>query len=379
MPAKKRYKTKYAGVYYIHGTTAKGEQYEKIYYIRYRKGGKSIEEKAGRQYQDDMTPARASGIRSDRIDGKQLSNREKREIASKYNKRWTIERLWEEYRLHLSDGGSRTDRSRWRLHLQYRYGQKEPKDLHQLEIDRMRINLLKKRSPQTVKHCLTLLKRIINFGVNRGLCQPLKFKINMPLVDNIKTEDLSPKQMRSLIKVLQTTPYQTASVMMKIALYTGLRRGEIFKLKWDHVDFNRGFIHIVKPKGKKNQKVPLNSDARKLFKSIAHSKSRYIFPARGGGPRKSIAKDVREIREVAGLPKDFRPFHGLRHVYATMLASSGQVDLYTLQKLLTHKSPEMTQRYAHLRDDALKRASDLTGDIIDQTVGQKKMVIGSKK
>jgi integrase len=47
-----------------------------------------------------------------------------------------------------------------------------------------------------------------------------------------------------------------------------------------------------------------------------------------------------------------------------MLASSGQVDMYTLQKLLTHKSPQMTQRYAHLRDDALKRASELAGDII---------------
>ena len=39
-----------------------------------------------------------------------------------------------------------------------------------------------------------------------------------------------------------------------------------------------------------------------------------------------------------------------------MLASSGEVDLYTLQKLLTHNSPEMTQRYAHLADEALHRA-----------------------
>ena len=56
--------------------------------------------------------------------------------------------------------------------------------------------------------------------------------------------------------------------------------------------------------------------------------------------------------------------HGLRHVYASMLASSGEVDLYTLQKLLTHKSPLMTQRYAHLRDDALKQASEVAGNII---------------
>jgi len=41
------------------------------------------------------------------------------------------------------------------------------------------------------------------------------------------------------------------------------------------------------------------------------------------------------------------------------------VDIYTLQKLLTHKSPVMTQRYAHLRDEALRGASDIAGQIID--------------
>ena len=56
-----------------------------------------------------------------------------------------------------------------------------------------------------------------------------------------------------------------------------------------------------------------------------------------------------------------------------MLASSGKVDLYTLQKLLTHKDPRMTQRYAHLRDEALKRASNLAGDLINAAVnGQDK-------
>jgi site-specific recombinase XerD len=76
---------------------------------------------------------------------------------------------------------------------------------------------------------------------------------------------------------------------------------------------------------------------------------------------------VNRIKENAGLPKDFRALHGLRHVYASMLASSGKVDLYTLQKLLTHKSPIMTQRYAHLRDEALKEASKIAGDIIRES------------
>ena len=54
-----------------------------------------------------------------------------------------------------------------------------------------------------------------------------------------------------------------------------------------------------------------------------------------------------------------------------MLASSGEVDLYTLQKLLTHKSPQMTQRNAHLRDEALKRASNLAGELIDEVMNGK--------
>jgi len=55
-----------------------------------------------------------------------------------------------------------------------------------------------------------------------------------------------------------------------------------------------------------------------------------------------------------------------------MLASSGQVDMYTLQKLLTHKSPLMTQRYAHLRDEALKKAASLAGKIVEKAGAQDK-------
>ena len=75
---------------------------------------------------------------------------------------------------------------------------------------------------------------------------------------------------------------------------------------------------------------------------------------------------MKRIKEKADLPHDFRMFHGLRHVYASQLASSGKVDLYTLQTLMTHKSPLMTQRYAHLRSDTLMQASNVISDIIKQ-------------
>lgn len=67
------------------------------------------------------------------------------------------------------------------------------------------------------------------------------------------------------------------------------------------------------------------------------------------------------IRTNAGLPNDFRPMRRLRHVFASTLASSGKVDMYTLQKIPTHKTPAMVQRYAHLRDNAVQPTSEVAG------------------
>lgn len=64
--------------------------------------------------------------------------------------------------------------------------------------------------------------------------------------------------------------------------------------------------------------------------------------------------------------------HGLRHAYASMLASSGKVDMYVLQKLMTHKSPSMTQRYTHLRDEALKNGAGQIDDIFKQQESEDK-------
>jgi integrase len=88
-----------------------------------------------------------------------------------------------------------------------------------------------------------------------------------------------------------------------------------------------------------------------------------------------INKAVNKIKKATGLSEDFRPLYGLRHTYASMLASSDKVDIYTLQKLMTHESPDMTQRYAHLKDDALRQAADLAGDIINDAINQNCTII----
>lgn len=154
-----------------------------------------------------------------------------------------------------------------------------------------------------------------------------------------------------------------AANIMRMALFTGMRRGELFKLKWSDIDFERGFITIRDPKGGVSQKIPLNDQAGEVRKNHPGT-AEHVFVRSDGKPFTDIRRRVNPFKETAGIGPSFQALRGLRHVYASVLASSGQVDMYTLQKLLTPKFPLMTQRYAHLRDESLKRASALAGSII---------------
>lgn len=377
MPVQKRHKIKkYPGVYYIEGKAIGSNKTERIYYIMYRKNGKLIEEKVGRQFQDDMTPAKAASIRVKRIEGDQLSNKEKRQLEEQKKKaeasKWTIDRLWDEYKKQRPDSKSlKVDQGRYEIYLKDKFGSKEPHEIVQLEVHRLRVTLLKKRMPQTVKHVLALLKRIAKFGEDKGLCQGFRFNVDLPKVNNQKIEDLTPEQLASLLKAIEEDSNIQAGNLMKMVLFTGMRRSECFRLKWKHINFETGFITLEAPKGGVDQKIPLNKEARHLLENHQRTESEYVFPGRGGNRRTDIKHQVNRIKEAAGIPRGFRALHGLRHVYASMLASSGKVDMYTLQKLLTHKSPQMTQRYAHLRDEALKSASDLAGEIIGEAMKNK--------
>ena len=372
----KRNKTEYPGIFYREADRIGGKGKEKVFYIVFKKNGKILEEKVGRQYADDMTAAKANGIRADRIEGRRKSKKEQREAikaaklaaADKY----TLNRLWEEYEKTKTDSKAlKTDKSRFDKHIKPVLGGKEPHEIIRLDVDRLRVKLSKKLKPQTVKHVLALMKRIIHFGAKRQLCRELSFPVDTIKVDNRTTEDLTADQLRSLLKAIGESIDTEAANIMRMALFTGMRRGELFKLQWKDVDFERGFIDIRHdPKGGKSQKIPLNDEARQVLES--HPRTAINVFVRGDGkPFTDISRRVNPIKKAAGIGAGFRTLHGLRHVYASMLASSGQVDMYTLQKLLTHKSPITTQRYAHLRDDTIRNASNLAGRIIGQAAKEK--------
>jgi integrase len=359
-----RHPTKYPGVFYREAKRIGGPGIERIYYVVFKRDGKVIEEKAGRQYADDMTEARAARYRAERIENKRLSRKEIR--AARETKRWTIDRLWNDYKAKRSELKSLTrDESRYRHDLKTTFGQKEPCEISPLDLDRLRLRL-KKQAPATIRNVLELLRRIINHGASRNLIEPLKFKIKLPKVNNETTEDLTPEELARLLKALDEDYDTMAANLMRLALFTGMRRGELLGLAWDAVDFERGFIMIRDPKGGRDQVIPLNGAARAVLENHPRDpESPWVFPGRREGKHVTeMRESINRIRKAAELPAGFRPLHGLRHVYASLLASSGQVDMFTLQKLLTHKSPMMTQRYAHLRDDALRRASEVAAEIV---------------
>ena len=358
----------YAGVYYIEVPRAAGYGTEKVYYIRYRKQGKLIEEKVGGQYRDNMTAAKAASIRGQRMEGKDASNEEKRAAirAAKVEEesRYSFNKLWMLFEEAKSANRTvKDDRIRYNLHIAPSLGTKSIPELTVHDIDKLRVKLEKAgKSPQTVKHVLTLVKRMLNFALRRGYVEsiPGTLHITMPTVDNKVTENLTADQVQKLLQALDEEADQVQASLVRLALFTGMRRGALLNLQWNDLDFERGFITLRGDvaKKQKTETIPMNEQARAILTALPQTKSPYVFPGRyDDKPRGNISPMLKRVREKVGLPESFRPLHGLRHSFASWLASSGEVSMYELQKLLTHSSPQLTQRYAHLHDDALKKAS----------------------
>jgi len=370
--------TGYAGVHFVEVPRAAGYGPEKVYYIRYRKQGRLIEEKVGGQFRNNMTAAKAASIRGVRLEGKELSNEEKRtavrtakvaeESHYSFNKLWSLFEEAKNANRTLND-----DRIRFNLHIAPSLGTKSIPELTIHDIDRLRAKLEKAgKSPQTVKHVLTMVKRLLNFALHKGYVEsiPGTLHITMPTVDNKVTENLTPEQAQNLLHALDEEPDQSQASLVRLALFTGMRRGALLNLQWNDLDFERGFITLRGDVAKKQKTeiIPMNDQARAVLDDLPRTSSPYVFPGRfDDKPRCNLTPMLKRVRKKAGLPESFRPLHGLRHSFASWLANSGKVSMYELQKLLTHSSPLMTQRYAHLHDDALRKASGVAGALFSQT------------
>jgi integrase len=222
--------------------------------------------------------------------------------------------------------------------------------------------------PQSIKHAIALFRRVVRHAKKH--IHGFEIKIDdysVPKVNNEVTEDLTQEQYQRLLSVLQsdkvTVEGKTVKInravadIMLLILNTGMRRGEVLKLQWQHVNFDRGTILLKEPKGGKDVLLPMNTGAREVLMRQKKT-SMYVFPNPQGGKRSHINVQARKIRDLAGLPKDFRPLHGLRHYYATELASKG-VDITVISELLGHKSVGITMRYVNARDEKKRMAVEL--------------------
>ena len=376
MSISKRGRTKYPGVTFRWKERLDGSGDERVYYIRYRRGGrgfKEIEEPVGRE-SEGMTAAKANKIRAMRAAGVEQSNTERRaeDEAARLsgNGPLTFARLWMLYQ-DVNSGKTSivADASRYHKHIEGRIASQIVEELTTSDVDSLRASMTRKGlAPQTVKHVLALVRRLIRFGIKRGLCtMPGSLHFEMPKVDNECTESLTDEQLAAYLKALDDEPDQDAAGLLRLALVTGMRKGALLALRWTDCDFERGLITLQGASAKKGKTdfIPMTTAARAILEAVERTASPYIFPGKDGGQRQDFRRMARRVRDKAGLPKDFRPLHGLRHAYASMLISSGKVDLYSLQKLLTHSNPAMTQRYSHLRDEALRKAASAIDDCMN--------------
>ncbi len=365
MPRQRRHKTRYSGVFVV--DLSSGDQ---TFYIRFKKEGKLIEERAGRKKQG-LTGAKANQLRADRMTGKSETNAEKRARLLSQAGRLRISGIWKEYLRNKGDKlkGLRTDENRYRNHIAKTFGRKFPDDLVPLDIDRLESTIAKTHTVKTVGNVLELLKRIINFGMAKQLCPLLTFKIRIPSVDNKRIEVLTDEQFSNLNNVWDEYPDQHIVNMHRLIAWTGMRPSEPCRLKWEDIDTELGLLNKVDTKSGKNSQLRLSKTVTQILESqrtlldnspTAMAVSEFVFPRSDGKKREpdSWRKYVKEICNRAGIPKTFRPNYCLRDTIATTMLSNG-ASLDEVGYQLGHEpgSP-MMKRYARFVTEAQQRIVD---------------------
>ena len=146
--------------------------------------------------------------------------------------------------------------------------------------------------------------------------------------------------------------------MVLLALNTGLRRGELFSLKWSDVDLDSKILTVVATSAKSGQtrRIPLNEEALAVLTAWRNRQGNaegLVFPGADGARLTNITKSWNGVIKIAKL-SGFN-FHDLRHTFASRLVQKG-VDLNTVRTLLGHSEIATTLIYAHLAPDNLRAA-----------------------
>lgn len=210
---------------------------------------------------------------------------------------------------------------------------------------------------------LRILKSALAYATDKGwIAENPASKVKLPPTGS-RERFLSGAELEALGSALDRAEaeglHPHALNIIRLLALTGARRGEIERLTWAQVDFDRGAVVLEDTKTGRAA-WPLSRPALQLLEALPREAgSPFVFPAtRGDGyylGLNQVWPKVRAMAELEGVR-----LHDLRHSFASVGASGG-VGLPVVGKLLGHKQASTTQRYSHIADDPLRAAADQVG------------------
>ncbi|MBA3320474.1 MAG: site-specific integrase [Pyrinomonadaceae bacterium] len=208
------------------------------------------------------------------------------------------------------------------------------------------------RSPATVNRELSILPKIFSLAFDAELVDenPCRRVKNLRIT-NLCGHCLTTEEEQSLFAALAGSEWVSHIVLF--ASHTGMRRGEIFNLRWFDIDLTRETVHVRQSKNGKARAVPMNETIKSLLQGLPKT-SEYVFPSpKTGGRVMDVGRQFERAVKEAGL-ENFR-FHDLRHTAATRMADAG-VDPFTLAYIFGWSDIRMAMRYTHATNATMRQA-----------------------
>lgn len=372
------HKSKWPGVYFyeVSSSSYNGKP-DRCFCFTFKVGGKKIWKHVGR-LSEGYGPEIAAEYRARTLVGltegtEILTPKEEREDSLSSDK--TIKEIADSY-FEIKTGsakGIETDRNRYEKHILPQFGSKRVSEIKPFDVAQYTKKISASKKPGTVWNILEMLRRLVNYGFKMQMCPRLNFDLEMPRKDNEKVEYLTPAESKRFLKVIREWEDKDVGRMLQVAYFTGMRRGEIFKLEERDLDFELCMITLRDPKGGKSQSIGMSDTVKVIFLEQIYANHRrypkaevkFIFPGKGGTKRVDCSA-VDRIRKAAELPENFRPFHGLRHNFGVMLANSGKFSINDISEALTHKNLDFTKkRYAQFLPGTLVKIGNDAAKILE--------------
>jgi integrase len=196
------------------------------------------------------------------------------------------------------------------------------------------------RELNTISHAIELASREWGLWVPRN---PVKL-VRRPPVPRGRTRRLKEGEEQRLLEACDRGRTPLLKPLIIIAIETGMRRGELLDLRWEHVDLKRGIAHLPLTKNGDSRDVPLSRRAVRTLQELrtAGAKQERVFPMTGNAVRLAFE----HLRVRAGMT-DFH-FHDLRHEAISRLFELG-LNIAEVSAISGHRELKMLQRYTHLR------------------------------